>query len=264
MLRRRFEQTVRAIVEAVLADRGIVMEPAAVGRVARFVLDQHGRMPDYLRTPLLSLTLVFEAWPIATGRGVKGFSGLSLERRKAVVGAWRRSKLGPRRDLIKFYESLGVFGRPAEPASEPCGRSRRESSGFGRFGIRARAGADRGRDRRAGLRAGGEHLERRCWPRRGGRCCWSRRGSTSGWRRRRRSLREEMVRKYRNGGLTVAMGSPKVAYVEGRRVGAGARSTAGCITEFRPRCWRSGARGMPLRRWKRPTCGRFTRRTRRT
>src|SRR3954452_12452973 len=39
--------------------------------------------------------------------------------------------------------------------------------------------------------------------------------------------REEMTQKYRNGGLTVALGSPKVAYVEGRCVGGGSEINSG-------------------------------------
>ena len=39
--------------------------------------------------------------------------------------------------------------------------------------------------------------------------------------------REEMVQKYRNGGLTVAMGSPKVQYAEGRCVGGGSEVNSG-------------------------------------
>lgn len=39
--------------------------------------------------------------------------------------------------------------------------------------------------------------------------------------------RDEMVQKYRNGGLTVALGKPKVAYVEGRCVGGGSEINAG-------------------------------------
>jgi choline dehydrogenase-like flavoprotein len=38
---------------------------------------------------------------------------------------------------------------------------------------------------------------------------------------------EEMVQKYRNGGLTVAMGTPKVQYVEGRCVGGGSEINSG-------------------------------------
>jgi len=39
--------------------------------------------------------------------------------------------------------------------------------------------------------------------------------------------REEIVQKYRNGGLTVSMGRDKVAYVEGRCVGGGSEINRG-------------------------------------
>lgn len=39
--------------------------------------------------------------------------------------------------------------------------------------------------------------------------------------------REEMVMKYRNGGVTVALGSPKVAYAEGKCVGGGSEINGG-------------------------------------
>ncbi len=38
---------------------------------------------------------------------------------------------------------------------------------------------------------------------------------------------EEMVQKYRNGGITIAMGSPKVQYVEGQCVGGGSEINSG-------------------------------------
>lgn len=39
--------------------------------------------------------------------------------------------------------------------------------------------------------------------------------------------RQEMIRKYRNGGITVAMRKPKVAYVEAQCVGGGSEINAG-------------------------------------
>src|SRR5206468_7521379 len=39
--------------------------------------------------------------------------------------------------------------------------------------------------------------------------------------------RAEMVQKYRAGGVTVAMGNPKVSYVEGRCVGGGSEINSG-------------------------------------
>ena len=53
---------------------------------------------------------------------------------------------------------------------------------------------------------------------------------------------EEMVQKYRNGGLTVAMGSPKVQYVEGRCVGGGSEVNSGLYYRTPPEV---------LERWQR-------------
>jgi choline dehydrogenase-like flavoprotein len=46
--------------------------------------------------------------------------------------------------------------------------------------------------------------------------------------------REEMVQKYRHGGLTVALGRPKVAYVEGRCVGGGSEINSGLYHRIPP------------------------------
>ncbi len=53
---------------------------------------------------------------------------------------------------------------------------------------------------------------------------------------------EEMVQKYRSGGATVAMGRPKVAYVEGRCVGGGSEINSGLYHRTPPEvleAWRS-------------------------
>jgi len=81
-------------------------------RVVRFILEQHGRMPDYLRAPLQLLTLIFDAWALPfAGRP---FHRLPHERRWRQVLAWKQSRPGPRRDLMRFYEGLAIFGWHAE------------------------------------------------------------------------------------------------------------------------------------------------------
>jgi len=53
---------------------------------------------------------------------------------------------------------------------------------------------------------------------------------------------DEMVQKYRNGGLTVGLGKPKVAYVEGRVVGGGSEVNSGLYHRPPPEAverWRS-------------------------
>jgi hypothetical protein len=108
-----FPWTVSALTYSIIRER---CAPAAHGfpnnRVVRFILEQHGRMPDYLRTPLQLLTLAFDAWPLPfTGHP---FHCLSHERRWRQVHAWKRSALGARRDLVRFYEGLVLFGWYAE------------------------------------------------------------------------------------------------------------------------------------------------------
>jgi hypothetical protein len=81
-------------------------------RVVRFVLEQQARMPDYLRLPLIGLTLVIDAWTIPlTGHS---FHRLPHERRWRQILAWKKSTFGFRRELIKFYEALVIFGWYAE------------------------------------------------------------------------------------------------------------------------------------------------------
>jgi hypothetical protein len=76
--------------------------------VYRFVLAQWARMPDYLRLPMLLVTLGFDWSAIAfTGRR---FQRGNAEQRARQVQRWRNSRLSVCRDLIRFYESLAVFG----------------------------------------------------------------------------------------------------------------------------------------------------------
>ncbi len=116
-----FRLAVSALVESILHERccqnGAVTceggpqatDPAeAVRQVVEFVLKQHARMPDYLRLPLTVLTVVFDAWSIPFSGRL--FHRLPRERRWRQVSAWRRSRLGFRRDLVRFYETLAVFG----------------------------------------------------------------------------------------------------------------------------------------------------------
>ena len=87
-------------------------------RAVRFVLEQHARMPDYLRLPLAGLTLVLDAWAIPlTGHP---FHRLPHERRWRQILAWKSSTLGFRRDLIRFYESLVIFGWYTEVYEPDC------------------------------------------------------------------------------------------------------------------------------------------------
>lgn len=105
-----FDKTVQATVGAILGQHGA--DARHIPAVTRFVLGQHARMPDYLRLPLLLVTLAFDSYPCVV-RG-RRFHRLELLDRVRFVEAWKRGRLGVQRDLMKFYESLTVFGWQAE------------------------------------------------------------------------------------------------------------------------------------------------------
>jgi hypothetical protein len=108
MLRRSFEATVAALTDALIREHGST-DPGPRGEaVVRFVLAQHGRMPDHLRLPLLVLTCGFGWLALATAGAP--FHRLPPERRRRRVQAWRTARLGVRRDLVRFWETLVVFG----------------------------------------------------------------------------------------------------------------------------------------------------------
>lgn len=87
---------------------GLRSRPFVENRVVRFVAAQHAQTPDFLRLPLRVLTLVFDAWPLlTTGRT---FHRLAPEARGRQIAGWRASRLGFRRDFVRYYEGLAVFG----------------------------------------------------------------------------------------------------------------------------------------------------------
>lgn len=106
-----FTPTVSALSYSIIRARcGDASAPAddRHNRVTRYVLAQHAAMPDYLRLPFAALTVTFGVAAVAfTGRP---FHALSHERRWRFVDSWRRMPVSFARDLIRFYESLVVFG----------------------------------------------------------------------------------------------------------------------------------------------------------
>ncbi len=65
-------------------------------------------MPDYLRLPFRVLTLVFDFWPMPLAG--RPFHRLPHNRRLHQIRAWRNSALGFRQNLVKFFETLIVWG----------------------------------------------------------------------------------------------------------------------------------------------------------
>jgi len=106
----RFGRVVFALADTFVhsGDAGDLMDLVDLVPVAHFLLQTHARIPDYLRLPLRVLTLAFDAWGVVTAG--RPFHRLPLEARRRQVAAWKGSRLGFRRDLIKFFETLAVFG----------------------------------------------------------------------------------------------------------------------------------------------------------
>jgi hypothetical protein len=116
-----FQETVSALAYVIVRQRcGPKTSEVSHERVAEFVLAQHGRMPDYLRLPLKILTLVFSISSMITSG--RPFHRMSCERQCRQVSRWKTSWLGPCRDLIKFYESLVIFGCYAEGTTPSVNR----------------------------------------------------------------------------------------------------------------------------------------------
>ena len=110
-----FEATVSALADTILRARcpdTYGGEPGASAPVARFLLATHTSMPDYLRLPFKILTLIFGLWSLPLAGAT--FHRLSLEARARQIRGWQDSALGVRRDLVKFYETLTIFGWYAE------------------------------------------------------------------------------------------------------------------------------------------------------
>jgi hypothetical protein len=115
MMTSSFAATVSALAESIIRERcaGTYSGTAnAHEPVARFLLETHARMPDYLRLPFMGLTLIFNLWALPSAG--RTFHRLPHEERWRQIRAWKASSLGLRRDLIKFYETLAVFGWYAE------------------------------------------------------------------------------------------------------------------------------------------------------
>ena len=111
-MRAGFDNTVSALCYSILrdetervslADRGAVSPNAVVN----FVLDQHGRMPDYLRFPLILFTLAFDL--AGLGYGGARFHRMAPPARQRQIAAWRNSRVGLARDFVKLYDSLAIF-----------------------------------------------------------------------------------------------------------------------------------------------------------
>jgi choline dehydrogenase-like flavoprotein len=214
-----FENIVTAICTSFIRARygdAAARNEALVRDAANFVLAQRARMPDYLRLPFFGATLFFGLSSLLTGAGT--FHRLTTEKQLKHIRIAK--KLGPFRDLMRFYEGLSIFAygeaseRGVSQAPLPAPAAQRETGiescdvvviGSGPGGaITAALLAEAGRE--VTLIEAGPHLALEDTP---------------------EFSRAEMESKYRNGGITAAFGKTKISYVEGRCAGGGSEINAG-------------------------------------
>ena len=86
--------------------------------VVRFVLEQLDRMPSFLAVPTRAATMAFGASRLLMEGSL--FHRRESQRRRIQVEIWRRSRLGPCQDLMKFYSSLVVLALYSRPQAA-CG-----------------------------------------------------------------------------------------------------------------------------------------------
>ncbi len=105
-----FQATVSALCYSILRERCPAAETERSfphNMTVRFVLDQHGRMVEFLRLPLACVTVAF-GWSSILRYG-KTFRRLEHHDRWKHVEAWRNAPLAVCRDLVRFYESFVIF-----------------------------------------------------------------------------------------------------------------------------------------------------------
>jgi len=217
--------------------------------LARFILCQQAKLPDYLRAPMRAATLGFDLAGLLLTGGPFHTQPPANRRRQAE--AWKNSRLGFQRDLMRYYESLAVLalysrqvqgpesGPPALPApmltecrvsSVEC---RTEGSPRALPGPMPTEGvisvpARESRCAIAVVGSGPGGAITACLLAEAGRdVLLIEEGPFCPLESCPPFSKEEMLRKYRNGGQTVAMGRNKVAYVEGCCVGGGSEINSG-------------------------------------
>ncbi|EAW37412.1 hypothetical protein [Lyngbya sp. PCC 8106] len=119
MINQLFKNTASALCYSIIQQSGEPIHSSSVfphNDVVRFVLQQHNRMPDYLRFPIVCLTILFNFW----GFIVRGypFSRQPHTMRWCQILAWKNAPISICRDLMRFYESLVVLCWKSEQIKE--------------------------------------------------------------------------------------------------------------------------------------------------
>ena len=110
MMRQLFENTISALCYSIIQHRCPQSNETLEfphNQIVQFVGQQYSRMPDYLKLPIMILTLIFNSWGIVRTGGFFHVQPSNL--RWQQIEQWKQSPLGICQDLIRFYESLVIF-----------------------------------------------------------------------------------------------------------------------------------------------------------
>lgn len=189
--------------------------------VAEFVFRQWHQMPDYLRLPMMLLTLGYDVLGVLRNRKVYHLRELTA--RLDHLKNSKLSKLGLERDLVRYYESLGTLALFSRVNSAT---PRRDNSW-----VEANAHAFQPGELRcqyAVIGSGPSGALTACLLAEAGKdVLLIEEGPLLPPDEPEPFTAQEMLRKYRNGGQTVALGQDKIAYVEGKCVGGGSEINSG-------------------------------------
>jgi hypothetical protein len=115
-----FDRGVGGVVGALVREHGGESAAPMTVPVAEFVRGQFARMPDYLRPRIWLLTLALDSWPVFIGYG-RPLHRLGRAEASRVLAGWRTGWPPFRRDLVRFYEELVVFGLATETEDQGDG-----------------------------------------------------------------------------------------------------------------------------------------------
>ncbi|SPE61076.1 Uncharacterized GMC-type oxidoreductase y4nJ (modular protein) [Verrucomicrobia bacterium] len=228
---RWFHDTVSALVYSFAEGHATspLLEPPH-NDLTQFILAQHRRMPDYLRTPMLAATLTFDLLGILQG-GTR-FHRQPPARRKPRIEKWKDSNRAFPRDLMRYFESLALVALYSRlSADAPESGSLAPSSPAGNDALHTRVIETPNPELHAhnvviGSGPGGA-ISACLLAESGRQVLLIEEGPFLPTSSCPAFSQTELQHKYRNGGQTVALGANKIAYVEGRCVGGGSEINSG-------------------------------------
>lgn len=252
---RRVSTLVYALVEERSRNRELQSGLVSANIVTRFVLEQQSRMPDFLQLPIKIATAMLATHAALNHMG--RWHRLTPAQRQSQIAIWRSSRVGPFRDVIKLYESLVTLAfeslvakQPAPVEIQPGEFYQNKITPYPFPAVNSNS-ADRMKTEVAVIGSGPGGAITGCILAEAGRqVTMVEEGKHFDLKSCLPFSAQEMVQKYRCGGLTPAMGRPKVAYVEGKCVGGGSEINSGLYHRTPPEVMEKWRREFHVNRFE--------------